>query len=262
MVLPIDYTSDFHMHTTWSDGSAGVREVIAAAARKGMERIALTDHMPLPYKDRYEMDADNIDRYREEILGVRGEYAGKMEVRLGMEMEYLPGHEAWTERIVEKGWEHTIASVHAIVANGHRSIVNGTLSEFNSLLESSFGGSIRRLCTHYYRHLQRMIHSGLFTVVGHLDVLKKHNRDGAFFSEEAQWYRELVLETLEHAAASGMKVEINTGGFNHPAGACYPSLWIIRACMERELPLILSSDAHAPSRIGGNFQKVKQLLEE
>lgn len=38
---------DFHMHTTWSDGTSTLEEMISAASVAGLEAIALTDHVNL-----------------------------------------------------------------------------------------------------------------------------------------------------------------------------------------------------------------------
>jgi DNA polymerase (family 10) len=39
-----DIRGDFHLHTTWSDGRASVREMIEAARAMGYQYIAITDH--------------------------------------------------------------------------------------------------------------------------------------------------------------------------------------------------------------------------
>jgi DNA polymerase (family X) len=39
-----DVRGDLHLHTTWSDGTAGIREVRAAAAARGYAYLAITDH--------------------------------------------------------------------------------------------------------------------------------------------------------------------------------------------------------------------------
>ncbi len=39
-----DITADLHTHSTWSDGSLTIREMAAAAAKRGLRVIAITDH--------------------------------------------------------------------------------------------------------------------------------------------------------------------------------------------------------------------------
>jgi histidinol-phosphatase (PHP family) len=262
MIPLVDPAADHHIHTRYSDGSAGVREVIESALRKGFRRIAITDHMPLPFKTRYAVSMDAIDAYREEIRRVREDYAHAIEVWMGLEMEFLPGFEPWTEKIAAAGWEHAIGSVHNIVINGRIGMVNGTHAEFERLLKGAFDGDIPALCTHYYRHIGRIAASGMFDIVGHLDVLKKHNRDGAYFDETASWYHALVLEALDAVAAASMGVEINLSGYDHPAAAPYPSPWIVAECCRRGIPILLSSDAHRPENIGRNFERMGEILNE
>ena len=38
------YLSDLHMHTFYSDGKASPEEMVLAAVRLGLKRIAITDH--------------------------------------------------------------------------------------------------------------------------------------------------------------------------------------------------------------------------
>lgn len=40
-----DLLSDMHLHTAWTDGKASTGEMIAAAVKKGLKRIAFTDHV-------------------------------------------------------------------------------------------------------------------------------------------------------------------------------------------------------------------------
>ena len=138
--------------------------------------------------------------------------------------------------------------------------MNGTQAEFERLLSTLFDGNIRALCTRYYRQLRRVVASGLFTTVGHLDVLKKHNINHVYFDEAEGWYHDLVAGTLDHIEASSMKVEINVSGYDHPVEAPYPSPWIVAECIRRGIPLVLSSDAHRPDSIGRNFEKLTGIL--
>ena len=260
MAIDIDFSSDYHIHTRYSDGSTTVRETIEAAMKNGLRQIALTDHMPLPFHTRYAMRPDDLERYTEDIRCVRTDYEGRIHVQIGLEMEYLPGFEAWTEKIVGAGWEYAIGSIHGLIPKGHHSLVNGTRQEFDQLLYGGFDGNAREFCTYYYKRLQVVIDSGLFTTVGHLDVFKKHNKNQCYFSEDATWYQDLVLETLAHAGAAAMKIEINLAGFDHPVAAPYPSLWIIAECVDRKLPLVVGSDTHRLQNIGRNIGKLRRAL--
>jgi DNA polymerase (family 10) len=69
-----DVRGDLHVHTTWSDGKASVREMALAALELGYEYIAICDHTTsvgvVPG-----LDADGIRRQGEEIARVNEELA-------------------------------------------------------------------------------------------------------------------------------------------------------------------------------------------
>jgi DNA polymerase (family 10) len=66
LVEPNDLRGDFHMHTTWSDGDDSLEAMIAAAAARGYEYHAISDHSHLRGR-RYGMDAGELRRQRGEI---------------------------------------------------------------------------------------------------------------------------------------------------------------------------------------------------
>jgi DNA polymerase (family X) len=74
LVELVDIRADLHMHTTWSDGRASVREMALAARELGYEAIAICDHTPnvrvVPG-----LDADALRRQGEEIATVNDELA-------------------------------------------------------------------------------------------------------------------------------------------------------------------------------------------
>jgi DNA polymerase (family 10) len=61
-----DLRGDFHMHTTWSDGDDSLEAMIAAAAARGYEYHAISDHSRGRLR-RVGVDADDARRQRREI---------------------------------------------------------------------------------------------------------------------------------------------------------------------------------------------------
>lgn len=250
--MNIDQKSDSHMHTVFSDGVAQVDEMVSVAIDKGLKAITITDHMPLPFDSRYAMRAEEIEGYRDQIRLAKRKYAGQITIKMGLEFEYFQQFDQWIRSIADMGWDQSIASVHSLFIDHRPYMTNGTEDEFNTLVER-FDHNIETLCRRYYEAMQMAVQTGLFDIVGHLDVIKKHNVDERYFSENSPWYRALVLETLDIIKRSNMKIEINMGGFNHPAGAQYPSKWILQEAVERDIQLVLSSDSHKPESLGQYF---------
>ncbi|SFI28532.1 DNA polymerase/3'-5' exonuclease PolX [Planctomicrobium piriforme] len=82
-----DIQADLHMHTTASDGTASIREMIEAARERGRKYIAITDH-----SKRVSManglDATRLRKHWAEIRKIREEYSD-IDVLLGVECDIL-----------------------------------------------------------------------------------------------------------------------------------------------------------------------------
>ena len=247
---------DSHIHSTYSDGNTPPKGMVEAALEKGLHQINFTDHMPMPFSTRYAMDVDQLPNYRKEIQGLAKRFAPKIRITMGLEMEYLPQFHEWVQAIAEEDWETRLLSVHTLVKSpGNHCLINGTEAEFLTGLNALFNGDIKSMCRAYYKNIQSGIKTQLFQTLAHLDVFEKHNVHNRFFDSHAQWYQDLVMETLELAAENKMNMEINTAGMGHPIQRPYPAPWIITNAKEKGIQLILGSDAHAPESLGQYFNE-------
>ena len=115
------------------------------------------------------------------------------------------------------------------------------------LHEQTFCGDIRALVKTYFELETEMIELGGFDILGHCDLIKKRNSGNRFFNQDEKWYRDQALQMLQSAAGSDIIVEVNTGGLSRKATTeVYPSKWMLDRCLELEIPLTLSADAHNP----------------
>ncbi len=259
-MLKIDKTSDYHMHTQYSDGCASIDEMAISAIEKGLSQITITDHMPLPFDTRYTMNKHMVDQYKLALRQAQSKFSGKLKINMGIELEFVPEYRFWVHSISKMGWDYTIASVHRLSINGYSQLVNGTIDEFKSLFKH-FDYDIRALYRVYYKTLQEALSTGWFDIAAHLDVIKKHNVDSTYFNEADPYYRALVVKTLDIIKEQGMKMEINTSGFNHPIKEQYPSHWIIQEAQNKGIPIVLSSDSHSPDTLGQYFHKTDALFK-
>jgi len=58
---------ELHAHTTWSDGSLSVRELVDLHGRAGFDVLAVTDHVTLPGATVQALHEDSYDRYLREL---------------------------------------------------------------------------------------------------------------------------------------------------------------------------------------------------
>lgn len=253
---------DCHMHSRFSDGRDTLEAMALTAAERGLAGVIFTDHMPLPFENRYALARQRLSAYRAEIRAVRRRLDGRLKVLMGLEMECLPSHNGWSREIADAPWDVLIASVHQVEERGRFYLVNGTEPEFLQALQTGFGGDIQRLCSAYYGQSIAMVKTGWFQILGHLDVLGKHNRNGRFFDETAPWYEELVAELLDAVERAGMVVEINMGGLDHPARTPYPGHRILGMIAEKGIPVCLSSDAHRTEEVARHFDRIQTVPQQ
>src|SRR5438046_1441421 len=119
------YATDYHVHTARCGHAGGtMREFVDAALARGLDEVAFTDHVPLyflPGEDpdpTIAMTRAELPGYVEEVLALREEYAGRIDVLLGLEADYAEGHEAELAAILEPyPWDVVLGSVHWVAGD-------------------------------------------------------------------------------------------------------------------------------------------------
>ncbi|MGA2641045.1 MAG: histidinol-phosphatase [Spirochaetia bacterium] len=256
--------SNYHTHTYHCDGRGEPREYAEAALRKGMPRLGFSGHNVVPFPTDWTMPAARRESYLGEVREVRERYRGKLEIFLGMEVDFIPGMiTPLHPDISALGLDFVIGSVHFVGPSDgdHAWTVDGPREEMDAAVRDGFGGDPRRLIERYYRLVAAMAETAAPDIFAHFDIVKKNNRDGRFFSEEEAWYRAAVKHALDAVRESGKVMEINTGGVvRNTSGAFYPSPWILQEARQMGIPVLVSADAHHPDHIDGKFAEAVQLL--
>jgi histidinol-phosphatase (PHP family) len=240
---------DYHVHTFLCRHASGtVEEYVEAAIGRGIEEICFTDHMPMP-EERYtynRMLMEEIDIYFHDIEAARTKYPG-ITILTGIEAEYIKGYEDYlADWLGRYPFDMVIMSIHYVAHWPEGQWVFGYHFPHKT---------IRQIYHEYFQAMVSGIRSGLFDVVGHLDLIKRNDIP--------------VLETngddiervLEAVHQQGMCVEANTSGLRKSIGEIFPSLDIIPAILDRGIPLTLGSDAHKPEHVGFRFTEVSDSLK-
>src|SRR5512140_3732734 len=109
--------ADYHMHTPLCRHAVGEPVDYAAQAVKlGFAEIGFSDHNPMPRDDfdDWRMRAADLPAYVEEVARARREHPG-LTIKLGLEIDYLPGYEAWIRELAARyPWDYLIGSVHYV----------------------------------------------------------------------------------------------------------------------------------------------------
>ncbi|GGJ82330.1 histidinol-phosphatase HisJ family protein [Deinococcus aquiradiocola] len=231
---------DSHMHTPLCGHAEGhPREYAQAALDAGLSGITFTDHIPMPawYDAPWRMRLDQLDEYVGMVREAQAEFAGRLEVGLGLEADFHPGTERFVEEVLAlHDWDYVIGSVHYLGAWGFDN------PEFVDEYDRRDLGQLYR---HYYALVEGAARCGLFDALGHLDLPKKFgHRD----PDSAA-----ALRVLDTVAALGLSLDYNTAGERKPVGEAYPAPDLLAAAAARGIGFVLGSDAHRPSEVGASF---------
>ena len=244
MQLPADY----HMHTPLCHHAVGEPvEYARRAVEIGLPEIGFTDHSPLPLDnfDDWRMSDRQLDEYVAKVR-LAQETFPQLTIRLGLEVDYLPGHEAWIRQLAGRHpWDYFIGSVHYV--SDSWDIDNpAKLSEWKK--RDAF-----EVWSAYFDRLAQAARSRLFHIIGHADLPKK------FGIRPAQDCRPLYERFVMAAAEAGCAVELNTAGLRKDCREIYPCPELLRLAHNRKVPITFGSDAHAPAEVGMNFPEAVAL---
>ncbi len=239
---------DYHVHT-FRCGHAGgkSRDFVLRAIDRGLSEIGFTDHIPLYFlapelrDPKLAMPEDQFDDYVSEVEGLREEFRGRIDVRLGLEADYAEGHEETLARwLARADWDLVLGSVHWVAG--------GWIDDPSTAAGRFAREGAEFLYDEYYRLLARAARTRLFDVLTHFDLPKKHGQRPSAPRVEAE------DEAIAAAAASGCAVEISSAGLRKPVGEPYPEARLLRRIVGAGIPVTFSSDSHAPAEVGWGYE--------
>lgn len=229
---------DYHVHTTFSDGTGTVQECVARALEVGLPEIGIADHVsPVdigPDED-WCIPHAQLGRYVAAVREAAARHAD-IKVLLGLEAEYVEGHEAELDDLLS-AWpfEHVVLGVH---------VVDGFEFDDPELRGDPRWDDPDAFLAAYYRVVRRAAEYGRFDVLAHFDYV------GLWGHQPGPAVRSEIEAALDALAASGRALELNTDRVSDPAGVMYPSHAILRAACARGIPLVIDSDAHEAGHVG------------
>lgn len=249
--------ADLHTHTFRCGHAVGhEEEYVKKAVALGLSAVAITDHIPfywLPpeaHDPTLAMAPEELPAYVESVLALKETYRGSIEVLLGIEADYVEGHEEKLADLLQRyPFDVVLGSVHWL---------DGLWVDAPSSVSLYRQGpaKVHAIWEAYWQKLEKAIRSRLFDVMAHLDLPKKFG----FFPEKP--FLELEARVVEALAATGTAVEVSTAGRRKPVGEDYPSPGLLQRLVAAGVPLVLSSDAHAPQEVGFGFAEAVSRLAD
>ncbi|HJD47215.1 MAG TPA: histidinol-phosphatase HisJ family protein [Candidatus Mediterraneibacter norfolkensis] len=255
--------ADYHVHTELSDDSIyPMEDVIRDAVKMGMDEICITDHVDYGVKVDWDSGKEiqyrngeplaNVDypAYMEKICALKEQYDGRICIRTGMEfgvqMHTIPQYEKLFARYP---FDFIILSVHQV--------------EDKEFWTQDFqrGRSQREYNERYYEEMLELVKNYKnYSVLGHMDLIKRYDEAGSYPFEKI---RPLIEEILKIVIADGKGIEINTSSHRYGLDGTMPSEEILRLYRKLGGQIItIGSDSHKPEHLGAYIEETKRLLED
>jgi len=261
----------FCYHGSWAETTAYLERAI----EQGFTRYTLSEHPPLPeqYVDNKRlwtelaMPESELPAYFAYAKAMKEEYKGRIDVTIGLEMDYLDGQQEFSNQILEP-WlselEDVVISVHYLPGKGGTRCIDFTPDDFKDAFMEHYG-SIEKIIDAYYDQVEAAIAwastlpSGLRKRIGHINLIRKFQSELPPMDEEQ--IRRRLLAILPKLREAGLGLDVNVAGFRKPTcGEAYVPPWFMKLCVEQGVELIYGSDSHSPADVGAEWEWYEEQI--
>ncbi|WP_410513049.1 histidinol-phosphatase HisJ [Paenibacillus sp. BR2-3] len=251
---------DYHTHHERCGHAIGkLEEYVERGIELGLAQLGLSDHLPLIHVDpdhyypEMAMPLAELPRYVEECLALKERYRGVIDLRVGLEADYIEGYEEKIRDLLAPyPWDYLIGSVHFLG--------EWDITDFRQV-HGWEGKDVMEVYRRYYDAVSKSATSGLYDIIGHMDVIKRFGYVPETEEGQAE-VRELEFSALKAIAASGIAMELNASGLTKPCKEMFPAEHVLGKALELGIPLTLGSDAHDPAKLGEGLPEARRLLWE
>jgi histidinol-phosphatase (PHP family) len=246
---------DYHVHSQFSvDCKVPMADSCRAAVAAGVTEIAFTDHIDHEPSD-VGFGYYRADAYQRSLEAVREEFAGRLTVLAGAEVDFNTGIAGAVERFLrehEGRFDVVIGSVH------YARTPDGAVPIFPDYFA---GRSLDDVFRPYYAEVLAAVETGWFDTIGHLDIPKRYapathrDYDPAAFRDALE---PVFAALIRHRVA----FEINTSGLRQTPKASMPGPAIVRWYVDAGGELITTgTDSHAAQTVGAGLPVTLDMLE-
>lgn len=256
--------ADYHMHTNYSDDSQfEMEKAVKKAIEIGLDEICFTDHvdygiklehddyMRLTKEERKDRVA-NVDykNYFEEIHFLQEKYQDQIVIKQGMEFGIQTHTISDFQKLFDQyNFDFIILSCHQV--------------EDQEFWTQDFqkGKTQQTYNERYYQEILNVIKNYKnYSVLGHLDLLKRYDLAGEYPFEKTKG---LVTEILKIVIQDGKGIEVNTSSFQYGLKDLMPSREILKLYYDLGGTIItIGSDSHKEEYVGAYIQTIQNELKE
>lgn len=254
--------ADMHMHTWFStDSEACPCDMADEAVRKGLKTICFTDHFDKDDLEWGEEGIFDVDAYFVEMQKLQEEYAGKLNIRIGIELGLRTYLKDYYEELTKKyPFDFVIGSVHNVP---YKKDAEGNILYTDPAAEKLFTD---RTDKEAYRlmmetTLENVRTSDCFQTLGHLDYVVRYGK-----SREKEYsytdYADIIDEILKLLIEKEKGLEVNSAGLKYGLPFAHPHPDVLKRYRELGGEIItIGADAHKPEHIAYDFARAEEILK-
>lgn len=238
--------ADYHIHTNYSEDSPTKMETyIKQAISQNYDEICFTDHIDYGTPYCYCCDTEN---YLKDILFYQNKFP-QIKIKFGMEFGAQARHKKYFQKVFNNyPFDFIILSFHMIDDKDlwNREFQRGkTQKEFNQ---------------QYYEEIYETIKIyNDYSVLGHLDLIRRYDDFGEFPFRES---KEIIEKILIHVIENNKGIELNTSSFRYGLKDLMPSKDILKFYKELNGEIItIGSDSHYIEHFGYKIGEMREYLK-
>ena len=246
--------TDYHVHLRRDDLEAtpadefftpeNVERYRAAADDAGIEELGVAEHIHRFADALHVWDHPFWREWGRDDLASYCEFVKSAGLRLGIEMDFVPGREDRTSNLLTAhDFDYVVGSVHFV---RHNAVDHEVYDVWDEIPDPD------RVWTLYFEALAEAARSGLFDILAHPDLVKVWGARRPTPTRDVRFFYEPAIEAI---AESGVAVEVSTAGYRKPVGEIYPAPAFAEMCVDAGAVFALSSDAHEPAHIGYEYDR-------
>lgn len=238
--------ANYHTHTPRCMHAVGTeREYAECAIKAGIKSLGFSDHCPMPYKDGFvsgiRMTMEQMPEYVETLLRLREEYAGRMEIKIGFEAEYVPQFFEPLMKVLERQpIDYLILGQH-FVGQEIPERYSGRMHCEKEWLKA------------YVDEVLEGLKTGAFTYLAHPDLIH--------FGGDKAYYAEEMTRLCEACKAMDIPLEMNRLGYYGKRHYPTDLFWQQVAGVGNHV--VIGYDAHEPEALldEATYQSCKTYLK-
>ena len=244
--------TDLHCHTKYShDSKSEPVEVIKSAIDKGVNVLALTDHMDIDCAD-YGMNLTfDIQARKNEILELKERFKSSIKVIYGIELGQPYNAPELAESVIKNGdFEFVIGSVHNLKDMPDFAFIN--YSKFD-MTNESYIGLADNLYRRYLDDIYKTTEIAYIDTIAHCTYPCRYMKAGGIDFDLKPYYY-TYEKIFKNIVKNGKMLEINTSNIRRGYGFMMPDadiLQIYKDCGGKYVTL--GADAHRTHEVGADI---------